>query len=53
MEELGLGAFLAGQELDVVDEQDVDAAVALAEVEDRGRSGRALIISFMNRSDEM
>ena len=34
VEELGLGAFLAGQELDVVDEQHVDAAIALAEVED-------------------
>ena len=34
VEELGLRAFLAGEELDVVDEQHVDAAVALAEVED-------------------
>ena len=34
VEELRLRAFLAGQELDVVDEQDVDAAIALAEVED-------------------
>ena len=33
VEELGLGAFLAGEELDVVDEQNVDAAVALTEVE--------------------
>ena len=34
VEELGLRAFLAGQELDVVHEQDVDAAIALAEIED-------------------
>ena len=34
VEELGLRAFLAGEELDVVDEQHVDAAVALAEIED-------------------
>ena len=33
VEELGLRAFLAGDELDVVDEQHVDAAVALAEIE--------------------
>ena len=34
VEELGLRAFLAGEELDVVDEQHVDAAIALAEIED-------------------
>ncbi len=34
VEELGLRAFLAGHELDVVDQQDVDAAIALAEVQD-------------------
>ena len=34
VEELGLRAFLAGEELDVVDQQHVDAAIALAEVED-------------------
>ncbi len=32
VEELLLGAFLAGDELDVVDQQDVDAPVALAEL---------------------
>ena len=34
VEELVLRAFLAGDELDVVDEQHVDAAIPLAEVED-------------------
>src|SRR4030095_5637758 len=34
VEELGLRSFLSRQELYVVDEQDVDAAIALAEVED-------------------
>ena len=34
VEELGLRAFLAGDELDVVHQQHVDAAIALAEVED-------------------
>ena len=34
VEELGLRAFLAADELDVVDEQHVDVAVPLAEVED-------------------
>ena len=34
MKELRLRSFLPGEELDVIDEQDVDAAVALAEVED-------------------
>ncbi len=33
VEELGLRAFLAGEELDIVDEQHVDVAIALAEVE--------------------
>ena len=33
VEELGLRAFLASEELDVIDEQHVDGAVALAEVE--------------------
>jgi hypothetical protein len=33
VEELGLRAFLAGEKLDVVDEQHVDGAIALAEVE--------------------
>ena len=34
VEELGLRAFLARDELDVVDEQDVDRSIALAEIED-------------------
>ena len=34
VEELVLRAFLAGDELDVVDEQHVDRAIALAELED-------------------
>ena len=34
VEELGLRAFLAGEELDVVDEQHVDASIALAEIDD-------------------
>ena len=34
VEELGLRAFLAGEKLDVVDQQHVDAAIALAEIED-------------------
>ena len=38
VEELVLRAFLARDELDVVDEQHVDAAVALAEIERCGRS---------------
>src|SRR3712207_8233099 len=33
VEEFRLRAFLAGDELDVVDEQHVDAAIALAEIE--------------------
>ena len=34
MKKLGLGAFLAGDELHVVDEQHVDGPVALAEIDD-------------------
>ena len=34
VEKLVLRAFLAGEELDVVDEQHVDRAIALAELED-------------------
>ena len=34
VEELVLRALLAGEELDVVDQQHVDVAVALAELED-------------------
>ena len=33
VEELGLRAFLARDELDVVDQQHVDAAIAFAEIE--------------------
>ena len=52
VEELVLRAFLAGEELDVVDEQDVD--VRYRSRKSRIRSYRtALIISFMKRSDEM
>ena len=40
MEELRLRALLSGDELDVVDEQHVDGAIALPEIDDRDRSGR-------------
>src|SRR3954470_11744970 len=34
VKELGLRPFLAGQELDVVDEKDVDASIAFAKIKD-------------------
>jgi hypothetical protein len=52
VEKLVLRPFLAGQKLHVVDEQHVDAAVALAEIDQRSYR-TALIISFMKRSEEM
>ena len=52
VEELFLGAFLAGQDLDVVDQQHVGRAVVLVEV--RHAVGRMqVIISFMKRSLEV
>ena len=41
VEELFLGALLAGEELDVVDEQDVDVAELVAEAWSSCRSGRS------------
>ena len=52
VEELVLCAFLARHELNVVDQQHVDAAIARAEIQDLSKR-TALIISFMKRSDEM
>ena len=50
MEELGLGFLALGEELDVVDEQDVDLAVALTEASPR-RSRTALMNSVTNCSE--
>ena len=50
VEELLLGLDLGGEELDVVDEQDVAAAEAALEAVDRARCARAAMNSFVNVS---
>ena len=52
VEELLLGGFLAGDELDVIDQQHVDAAVVVAEVAACCGLRMALIRSLVNSSEE-